>query len=124
MTTRTLPSRHLSALIGAALLAGIASTPRAANGHSSHAAAARASARVSRSGAAPAMTGREVIWMSERDGWSHLYLIDGATGAVKNQIIKGPPRPTWTTRTDYRATSCSSSESSTPRSIRRQRCRW
>ena len=27
--------------------------------------------------------GREVIWMSERDGWNHLYLFDGATGAVK-----------------------------------------
>ena len=27
--------------------------------------------------------------MSERDGWNHLYLIDGATGAVKTQITKG-----------------------------------
>ncbi len=34
--------------------------------------------------------GREVIWMSERDGWNHLYLYDGVTGAVKNQITKGP----------------------------------
>jgi dipeptidyl aminopeptidase/acylaminoacyl peptidase len=33
--------------------------------------------------------GREVIWMSERDGWNHLYLVDGATGAVKNQVTKG-----------------------------------
>ncbi len=33
--------------------------------------------------------GKEVIWMSERDGWSHLYLYDGATGQVKNQITKG-----------------------------------
>ena len=33
--------------------------------------------------------GKEVIWMSERDGWNHLYLIDGATGAVKRQITKG-----------------------------------
>ena len=33
--------------------------------------------------------GREVVWMSERDGWNHLYLFDGATGAVKNQITKG-----------------------------------
>ena len=33
--------------------------------------------------------GREVIWMSERDGWSHLYLYDGVTGKVKNQITKG-----------------------------------
>ena len=33
--------------------------------------------------------GKEVIWMSERDGWSHLYLYDGVTGRVKNQITKG-----------------------------------
>ena len=33
--------------------------------------------------------GREIIWASERDGWEHLYLIDGTTGAVKNQITKG-----------------------------------
>ena len=33
--------------------------------------------------------GKEIIWMSERDGWNHLYLYDGATGTVKNQITKG-----------------------------------
>ncbi len=33
--------------------------------------------------------GREMIWMSERDGWRHLYLYDGLTGKVKNQITKG-----------------------------------
>jgi dipeptidyl aminopeptidase/acylaminoacyl peptidase len=33
--------------------------------------------------------GKETIWMSERDGWNHLYLIDGTTGAVKSQITKG-----------------------------------
>lgn len=33
--------------------------------------------------------GRELIWMSERDGWNHLYLYDAATGKVKNQITKG-----------------------------------
>jgi len=33
--------------------------------------------------------GKEVIWMSERDGWNHLYMLDGVTGAVKNQITKG-----------------------------------
>ena len=33
--------------------------------------------------------GEEIIWMSERDGWNHLYLYDGKTGAVKNQITKG-----------------------------------
>lgn len=31
----------------------------------------------------------ELIWMSERDGWNHLYLIDAKTGRVKNQITKG-----------------------------------
>jgi dipeptidyl aminopeptidase/acylaminoacyl peptidase len=33
--------------------------------------------------------GREIIWMSERDGWNHLYLYDGETGQVKNQITQG-----------------------------------
>lgn len=33
--------------------------------------------------------GREIIWMSERDGWNHLYLYDGATGRVKQQITQG-----------------------------------
>ncbi len=33
--------------------------------------------------------GREVIWMSERDGWNHLYLYDGVAGRVRNQITKG-----------------------------------
>ena len=32
--------------------------------------------------------GKEIVWMSERDGWNHLYLIDGATGAVR-QITNG-----------------------------------
>ncbi|MGH7950625.1 MAG: DPP IV N-terminal domain-containing protein [Limisphaerales bacterium] len=31
----------------------------------------------------------EIIWMSERDGWNHLYLYDAKTGEVKNQITKG-----------------------------------
>ena len=33
--------------------------------------------------------GKEIVWMSERDGWNHLYLYDGATGALKQQITKG-----------------------------------
>lgn len=33
--------------------------------------------------------GKEIIWASERDGWEHLYLYDGVTGQVKNQITKG-----------------------------------
>ncbi len=32
----------------------------------------------------------EIIWMSERDGWNHLYLYNAATGQVKNPITKGP----------------------------------
>ena len=31
----------------------------------------------------------ELIWMSERDGWNHLYLYDAKTGQVKNQITRG-----------------------------------
>src|SRR6185503_1095800 len=33
--------------------------------------------------------GQEVLWMSERDGWAHLYLYDGSTGKVKNQVTRG-----------------------------------
>jgi len=33
--------------------------------------------------------GKEIVWMSERDGWNHLYLYDGLAGTVKNQITKG-----------------------------------
>lgn len=33
--------------------------------------------------------GRSIIWMSERDGWNHLYLYDVASGEVKNQITRG-----------------------------------
>ncbi|WP_395731102.1 prolyl oligopeptidase family serine peptidase [Prosthecobacter sp.] len=31
----------------------------------------------------------ELLWMSERDGWCHLYLHDTQTGQVKNQITHG-----------------------------------
>ncbi len=33
--------------------------------------------------------GKETIWASERDGWEHLYLFNGHTGAIENQITKG-----------------------------------
>ncbi len=33
--------------------------------------------------------GKEIVWMSERDGWGHLYLYDGTTGTVKNRITRG-----------------------------------
>ncbi|MGD0089686.1 MAG: DPP IV N-terminal domain-containing protein, partial [Planctomycetota bacterium] len=32
---------------------------------------------------------REIVWMSERDGWNHLYLYDAQAGKVKNQITRG-----------------------------------
>ncbi|MGI9456694.1 MAG: prolyl oligopeptidase family serine peptidase [Aeoliella sp.] len=31
----------------------------------------------------------EIIWMSERDGWNHLYLINATSGEVKNRITRG-----------------------------------
>jgi dipeptidyl aminopeptidase/acylaminoacyl peptidase len=33
--------------------------------------------------------GREILWASERDGWEHLYLYDGHSGEVKQQITHG-----------------------------------
>lgn len=33
--------------------------------------------------------GAEILWLSERDGWRHLYLIDGKSGEVKKQLTKG-----------------------------------
>ncbi|MBI3864400.1 MAG: prolyl oligopeptidase family serine peptidase [Planctomycetia bacterium] len=31
----------------------------------------------------------EIVYASERDGWRHLYLVDAATGEVKNKITQG-----------------------------------
>jgi len=31
----------------------------------------------------------ELLWMSERDGWCHLYLYDAKTGQMKKQITQG-----------------------------------
>jgi dipeptidyl-peptidase 4 len=31
----------------------------------------------------------ELIWMSERNGWCHLYLYDSKTGSVKNPVTRG-----------------------------------
>ncbi len=31
----------------------------------------------------------EILWMSERDGWNHLYLFDSKTGFMKHQITRG-----------------------------------
>ncbi|QDK33191.1 DPP IV N-terminal domain-containing protein [Sphingomonas sp. IC081] len=33
--------------------------------------------------------GNEIVWASERDGWNHLYLMDGKTGKVRNRITTG-----------------------------------
>ena len=32
--------------------------------------------------------GEEIVWMSERDGWNHLYMIDGASGSAR-QLTRG-----------------------------------
>ncbi len=32
---------------------------------------------------------RELVWMSERSGWNHLYLVDGETGKVKRALTRG-----------------------------------
>ena len=37
----------------------------------------------------PLASRREILWMSERDGWNHLYRYDAVTGQVKNHITKG-----------------------------------
>jgi len=31
----------------------------------------------------------EILWASERSGWNHIYLLDAATGAVKNSVTSG-----------------------------------
>lgn len=33
--------------------------------------------------------GSEILWMSERDGWNHLYRFDGESGALLNRITRG-----------------------------------
>lgn len=33
--------------------------------------------------------GRRMLWLSERDGWRHLYALDGSTGEVRKQITRG-----------------------------------
>jgi dipeptidyl aminopeptidase/acylaminoacyl peptidase len=33
--------------------------------------------------------GKQIIWASERDGWNHLYLVDGQSAKVINQITRG-----------------------------------
>ncbi len=33
--------------------------------------------------------GKRILWASERDGWNHLYLYDGETGRVINQVTRG-----------------------------------
>jgi dipeptidyl aminopeptidase/acylaminoacyl peptidase len=31
----------------------------------------------------------EIIWLSEKDGWRHIYLVDSKKGEIKNQVTKG-----------------------------------
>ncbi|MEP6948110.1 MAG: DPP IV N-terminal domain-containing protein [Ginsengibacter sp.] len=32
---------------------------------------------------------KEIVWISEKDGWRHIYLVDAQTGIIKNEITKG-----------------------------------
>ena len=41
--------------------------------------------------------GKELLWISERDGWRHLYHIDGTNGQVNQQVTKGE----WVVRLVY-----------------------
>lgn len=34
--------------------------------------------------------GADLLWTSERDGWNHIYLYDGQTGKLENQVTRGP----------------------------------
>ena len=45
----------------------------------------------------------EVIWNSQRDGWSHLYLYDLTSGRLKNQITSGAGPVMKIDRVDERA---------------------
>ncbi|MCP4573976.1 MAG: prolyl oligopeptidase family serine peptidase [bacterium] len=42
----------------------------------------------------------ELVWMSERDGWNHLYLVDRARGKVKKRITRGDWVVRWVDRVD------------------------
>ena len=33
--------------------------------------------------------GTDIVWWSERDGWGHLYLVNGQTGEIRNRITSG-----------------------------------
>lgn len=33
--------------------------------------------------------GKQIVWQSERDGWNHLYMLDGASGKLR-QLTRGP----------------------------------
>jgi len=39
--------------------------------------------------------GSEIVWITEKDGWRHIYLVDAKSGKVKNQVTKG----NWVVRT-------------------------
>jgi dipeptidyl aminopeptidase/acylaminoacyl peptidase len=45
----------------------------------------------------------EIIWNSQRDNWSHLYLYDLATGKLKNQITSGEGPVMQIVRVDEKA---------------------
>ena len=48
-------------------------------------------------------TTSEIVWNSQRDDWSHLYLYDLTTGRLKHQITSGPGPVTRILRVDDKA---------------------
>ena len=49
----------------------------------------------------PSSNSNEFVWMSEQDGWNHIYLYDLKTGLLKNQITKGEYVVREIQRVDY-----------------------
>jgi dipeptidyl aminopeptidase/acylaminoacyl peptidase len=45
----------------------------------------------------------EFLWLSERDGWAHLYLYDAKTGAQKNRVTTGEWNVTEVLRVDEKS---------------------
>lgn len=37
----------------------------------------------------PVPGSHDVLWASPRDGWNHLYLVDGSSGAIRRQLTRG-----------------------------------
>ena len=83
------PSSTTSAGTRSCAIVAVDAADRRRPGPSSTSRARRSSTTPASSSPSTSTTRSEIIWMSERDGWNHLYLYDAETGQVKNQITKG-----------------------------------